>query len=139
MKNVSGNIILLHIHVYHKWTSYDIWFLKCKVWPTEIFFFLPSQPLDYSENQNSKIEKSTWRYYHFTCLQHHMMYGSWDIEQDGQKFLSFWTIFCPFTWKMKIRKKKKKKNAWRYYLSTIVQLKSWSYAILFLRYSAWQM
>ena len=26
-----------------------------------------------------------------------MMYGSWDIECDGQNFLSFWTIFCPFT------------------------------------------
>ena len=26
-----------------------------------------------------------------------MMYSSWDIEHDGQNFLSFWTIFCPFT------------------------------------------
>ena len=26
-----------------------------------------------------------------------MMYGSWDIKQDRQNFLSFWTVFCPFT------------------------------------------
>ena len=27
----------------------------------------------------------------------HMMYSSWNMECDGQNFLSFWTIFCPFT------------------------------------------
>ena len=26
-----------------------------------------------------------------------MIYGSWDIECNRQIFLSFWTIFCPFT------------------------------------------
>ena len=26
-----------------------------------------------------------------------MVYGSWDSEQNRQNFLSFWTIFCPFT------------------------------------------
>ena len=44
-----------------------------------------------------------------TINDNHMMYGSWDMEYDGQKFLSFLTIFCPFTplttWKMKILKK----------------------------------
>ena len=25
-----------------------------------------------------------------------MMYGSSDMECNGQNFLSFWTIFCPF-------------------------------------------
>ena len=27
----------------------------------------------------------------------HMMYGSWDMGCDRHNFLSFWTIFCPFT------------------------------------------
>ena len=27
----------------------------------------------------------------------HMMYGSWDIRHNGQRLLSFWVIFCPFT------------------------------------------
>ena len=112
-------------------------------------------------------------------------------------FLSFWTIFCPFTplttRKIKILKKWKKtleillfytcvpqitiilciipeissttdrtfchfgpffsqnspkqheksklkkwKKAWRYHHFTQVSQKSWSYAILFLRYSVWQ-
>ena len=26
-----------------------------------------------------------------------MMYGFWDMKHDRQNFLSFWTIFCPFT------------------------------------------
>ena len=25
------------------------------------------------------------------------MYGSWDMKHDGQSFLSFWTVCCPFT------------------------------------------
>ena len=48
-----------------------------------------------------KNEKTAWRYYHFTQMYHtwqsYMMYGSWDMERDGQNFLSFWTIFCTFT------------------------------------------
>ena len=45
------------------------------------------------------------------CTIHdsHMMYGSWDMEQDGQNFLSFWSIsgtFTPLTTqKIKILKK----------------------------------
>ena len=39
----------------------------------------------------------------------HTVYGPWDMEHDGQNFLSFWTIFCTFTplitWKIKISKK----------------------------------
>ena len=30
-KKIPGDIILLDVHVYHKWKSYDIWFLKYKV------------------------------------------------------------------------------------------------------------
>ena len=32
-----------------------------------------------------------------TINESHMMYGSWDMECNGQNFLSFWTVFCPFT------------------------------------------
>ena len=39
----------------------------------------------------------------------------------------------------KIFEKMKKKKAWRYHHSTQVHQKSWSYAILFLRYSKWRM
>ena len=74
MKKISGDIILLYIHVFHKWRSYDIWFLKYKVQLTEMFVilghFLSFQPPDNTKNQNFKIEKNTWRYYHFTHLHH---------------------------------------------------------------------
>ena len=36
-KKMSADIAILYVHVYHKWRSYDIWFLKYKVWQTEIF------------------------------------------------------------------------------------------------------
>ena len=40
-----------------------------------------------------------------------MIYGSWNIRCDRQKFLTFWAIFCPFspltTWKIKILTLKK--------------------------------
>ena len=46
-----------------------------------------------------------------TINGNHMMCGSWDIEHKGQNFLSFWTIFCPFTplaaQKIKMKKMKK--------------------------------
>ena len=49
----------------------------------------------------------------FTINDSHMMYGSWDMKCDRQNFLSFWTIFCPFTTlttrKIKILKNWKKK------------------------------
>ena len=45
----------------------------------------------------------------YTINDHHMMYGSWDMECNRQNFLSFWIVFCPFipltTWKIKILKK----------------------------------
>ena len=42
----------------------------------------------------------------------HMMYDSWDMESNRQNFLSFWTIFCPFTpiWTQKIKNLEKWKK-----------------------------
>ena len=62
--------VLLYILVYHKWRSYDIWFLTYTVQQTEIFIILPFQPFDNLEDQNFNIEENTWRYYHFTHLHH---------------------------------------------------------------------
>ena len=80
--------------------------------------------------------------------QDHMRYYSWDIVCDRCNcYFLIWVIFCPFTSpspppqtipKMKIWKKwKKKKKTWRYF--TQVYKKSWSYAVLFLRYGIWKM
>ena len=62
VKKMPGDIIFLYIHVYHKWRSYDIWFLRYQAWGTEFFaildhflpFYLPNKP----KNQNfEKMKK----------------------------------------------------------------------------------
>ena len=71
----------------------------------------------------------------------YMMYGSWDMEPDGQNVLSFWTIFCTvtplITQKSKFWKNEKK-NTWRYYHFTHVHHKWQSHDVWFLRYGEWK-
>ena len=76
-----------------------------------------------------------------TKNQVHTLYYSWHMVSDRCNcYFLFWTIFCPFTpltaRKMKISKKWKKKSM---EISSFTQVyqKSWSYAVLFLKYSFW--
>ena len=66
------------------------------------------------------------------------MYGSWDMEGDGQRFWSFWTVFCPFTLLTTriIKILKNEKNTSRHYHFTNVYRKWQSYDVWFLRYRA---
>ena len=135
-------MFLLYIHVYHKWRSYDIWLLKYKVRQTEIFVilghFLPFQPRANQENQILKLKKNTWRY-HFTHL--HYKWKSYDVcfLRYGARqttFLSFWTLFCPFT-SLRTQKLKfweNEKKTWRYYYFTNVYHEWRSYDVWFLKY-----
>ena len=82
--------------------DHDIWFLKYKVRQTEIFVilghFLTFQPSDNLESQNFKIEKSSWRYYHFTHLQHKwQLYDVW-LQKYGAQQRIFFILdhFLPF-------------------------------------------
>ena len=107
-------------HVYHKWQLYDAWFLRYGAWRTEILvisnYFLHFYPPNNPKNQNfEKMKKQPGDIITLlmcTINDNHMMYGFWDMERDRQNFLSFWTIFCPFTLltaqKIKIFKKWKK-------------------------------
>ena len=130
-------------------SSHDAWFLRYGVWRTEFFFvldqFLPFYPLNNLKNQNFEKMKKTPGdisiLHIFTKNDNYMMYGSWDTECNGQNFLSFWTIFCPFTpltaWKIKILKN------WKIFLEilsfyTSVPYKWQSYDAWFLRYEAWR-
>ena len=120
-KNVNKTFEITH--VYHKWRSHDLCFLRYKAQQSFLSFWGNFCPLTLLTTWKIKIlkkwNKNTWRYYHFTlkCIidnDNHMMYGSWDMKRNRQKFLSFWAIFCPFTplttQKIKIWKKKMKKT-----------------------------
>ena len=114
--------------MYHKWQSYDVWFLKYGAPQTEFFiildYFLPFYPSNKLENQNyEKMEKQKTNkqtntlgdiiFLHMCNInENHMICGFWDMGHNWQKFLSFWTIFCHFTpltsWTIKIMRKLKK-------------------------------
>ena len=117
MKKMPADIIIvLHKHVYHKWRSYNMWFLKYEMQQTEFFVilgnFLPFYLLTTKFWKNEKTLGDIIILRMCTIHDNHMMYGSWDMERDGQYFLSFWTVFCSFTplttRKIKLLKKWKK-------------------------------
>ena len=76
--------------------------------------FLPFyHPMD-PENQNFEKMKKTLEdiiiLQMFTINDNHMIYDFSDMECNRQIFLSFWTIFCPFTPPLTPRKIKILKN-----------------------------
>ena len=115
-------------HVHQKWQSYDVWFLRYEAWWTEFFVildrFLPFYPCNNPKKLKFwKTEKKPWRYYHFTHVYH--KWQSWCMVPDiwsVTDFLSFWTIFWPFTpWKPEKSKFcKNEKNTWGYHHFTDV-------------------
>ena len=63
-------------------------------------FFALLPPYGPRKSKFWKNEKNTWRYYHFTNVYHKWQsYDVWFLRCEVQRrdFLSFWTIFCPFT------------------------------------------
>ena len=63
-------------------------------------FFALFPPMD-PENQNFEKMKKTIEdiiiLQMFTINDSHMIHGFSDMECNRQIFLSFWTVFCPFT------------------------------------------
>ena len=80
----------LFTHVYHKWKSCDVWFLRCQVQQTEFFVilghFLPFYPTNNPKNQNfEKMKKTTGdiMILHKCIKNHdHKLYYSWDMAHD---------------------------------------------------------
>ena len=146
MKNIPRDIIILHrrtINDNHLMNGF--WDMEhdgqnfFRLWT----IFCPFTPLETKKSKFWKNEKKTWRYYHFTHLYHKWKsYDVWFLRYEAWKteFLSFWTIFCPFTllktWKIIILEKWKKRIEISFYKK--MYQKSWSYATLFLKYNAWQ-
>ena len=75
-------------HVYQESQSYDVRFLRYGVRQTEFFVildhFLPFQSPDNAEDQYFKIEKNTWRHYHFTNNVYHkwQSYDAWFLRYE---------------------------------------------------------
>ena len=97
---------------YHKWKSYDVWFLRYKVQQTEFFvdyflpFWHPPPPKNLEIQIFDKMKKNCGRYYNLyhKCInENHMRHGFWDMECDRLDFFSLQTIFFPFA-SLKIRK-----------------------------------
>ena len=111
--------------VYHKWQSYDVWFMIYKAWQIEfsVIFdhFLPFPPLTtwkikilkywkklleissfYTSVQKIKMiknkEKKQKNKKNAWRYHNHMLYCSWDMARDRPNcYFSFCAIFCPFT------------------------------------------
>ena len=140
-------------HLYHQQRSYDIWFLKYKVQQTIFCLFgpflalsRPPLPPDNLENQNfEKLKKITGDIIILqmcTINDNHLMYGSWDMEQDGQNFfchfgLFFALLLLPYG-PRKSRFWKHENNVWRYYYLKHVYHKSQSNDVWFLKYGVQQ-
>ena len=93
MKKTQGDITILHM--YHKWQSYDVWFLTYWAQDTEFFVifhhFWHFYPPNNLKNQNfEKLKNAPGDVIILnTCSinYNHMMYGSKDMECDGQNYL----------------------------------------------------
>ena len=86
MKKMPGDIILSYIHVYHKWRSYDIWFLKYKVQQKFLSFwaiYCPFSPLTTWKIKILTLKKTPGDIiilHICTITDNHVMYGPWDME-----------------------------------------------------------
>ena len=146
MKKTSGDIIILRKctknedHMMH-----GSWDMKrdrifCHFGPTFAFLLLTTKKIKILK----KWKKTPWDIiilHMYTIKDNHMMYGSWIIKHNTEFFviLSYFLHFYPPNNPKNQNLEKMKKNPWRYHHFTIVYQKSWSYAILFLRYGVWQM
>ena len=91
-------------NVYHKWQSYNVWFLRYGVQRTEFFVildrFLPLYPPNNPKNQNFENMKKNPGdiiiLHLCTINDNHMMYGFWDKKLDRQNFFIFLDHFLPF-------------------------------------------
>ena len=112
MKWLPGNIIILHrcnINDNHMvYVSWDIKSVRQNFLPFWTIFctFTPLTTWKIKILKKMKKTPGDIIILHMcTINDNHMMYGSWDMEHNRHNFLSFWTIFCPFTplWTQKIK------------------------------------
>ena len=85
--------------VYQKSQSYDVWFLRYGVRKTGLFVILGNFMPFYLPITIQKIKtiKKILKKCAINKDHNHLMYRSWHIRCNRPNFLSFWVIFCPFT------------------------------------------
>ena len=151
MKTMPGYIIILHMCTTNDNHMTDgSWDKKCdrqnflSFWTVFLLFLPPNNPKNHNFEKRRKTPGDITILHMCTINDTHVMYGSWDIESNGQTFLSFLTIFHPFNappspqQPEKSKFWKNRKNTWRYYHVTHVYDEWQSYDAWFLRHGAWQ-
>ena len=119
MKKFAEDIIILHMCT----KNHNIWlWFQDTEWQRHklLLFWAIFCPFTIPKIKNLKKKKKKRKkcleilsFYTFICTinEDHMIYGSWNIRCDRQKFSIFWAIFCPVslltTWKIKILTLKK--------------------------------
>ena len=85
--------------MYQKSQSYDVWFLRYGVRKTGFFVILGNFMPFYLPITIQKIKtiKKKKKKCAINKDHNHLMYRSWHIRCNRPNFLSFWVIFCPFT------------------------------------------
>ena len=105
LKKLKNNLIYYHfMHVYHKWQSYDVWFLRYRAWRTNFFFyfgqFFALLSLKNMKNQNFEEKEMPGDIiilHKCNKIHDHMLFCSWYMARDRWNcYFSFWTIFCTF-------------------------------------------
>ena len=104
-------------------------------------------PVTAPEMKISRKWKNSWRYHHFTHVHQKswshvillLRYGTWRRDIIVIFYFGLFFALLPPNLPKKWKFKKKWKKPWSYHHVTQVYQKSWSYPILFLRYSAWRM
>ena len=123
--------------MYHKWRSYDVWFLRYKVWKTEFFVIwvifcplLTTRKIKILKKMKKNLEILSFHTWVPQTTSYEICFLRYGVQQTI--FLSFWAITLLMTQKLKFAKNIKK--SWRYYLFTHVYHKLRSYDGWFLRY-----
>ena len=144
MKKFAGDIIILHMCTKnHNNLMYGSWDMECdrqkflSLWTV----FCSFSPFSRLWTQKIKIFKKKKKALEDIIIlqvlpinESHMTYGFSDMECNRNNFL-FWAVFCPFTPQPKKSIfEKLKKTCWRYHDFAQVYQKSWSSAIMFLKY-----
>ena len=132
-----GDITILHL-----WTKnpddmiYSSWDTECDRMKLVIMenllpcCLLPHPPKNLKNQNFKKCKKHAGEIIilHVCTKSHnHMSYNSWDMECNRHNY-----------WPQKLKFGESVKKPWKCHDFKLVYQKSWSYAILFLRYSMWQ-